>query len=196
MRVGLDGKPECSRKTKVSQLDRLAVVADQQVLWLKVAVENAVRMQEHKGLVNLVEEALCLFGRERRALLLHILLQVVFEIFEDEVQLVLGEQYFLEPMLRQLAVYLLNNVRVPQILQETDFADSGRRDAVVLLFESDLLDGNVLASLQVMRPVDDTVRSFAQFLKLLILIQAGNRLGESPLRALGLGSMLCDLLHY
>ena len=144
----------------------------------------------------MVEEALCLFGRECRTLLLHILLQVVLEIFEDEVQLVLGEQYFLEPMLRQLAVYLLNNVRVPQILQETDFADSGRRDAIVLFFESDLLDGNVLARLQVMRPVDDTVRSFAQLLKLLILIQAGNRLGQGPLRALGLGSMLCDLLHF
>ena len=144
----------------------------------------------------MVEEALCLFGRERRTLLLHILLQVVLEIFEDEVQLVLGEQYFLEPMLRQLAVYLLNNVRVPQILQETDFADSGRRDAIVLLFESDLLDGNVLTRLQVMCPVDDTVRSFAQLLKLLILIQAGNRLGQGPLRALGLGSMLCDLLHF
>ena len=55
-------------------------------------------MQEHQGLVDLVEEALCLFGRERRALLLHILLQVVLEIFEDEIQLVLREQYFLEPM--------------------------------------------------------------------------------------------------
>lgn len=63
-------------------------------------------------------------------------------------------------MLRQLAVYLLNYVRVSQILQKTDFADGGRRDAIVLLLESDLLYCYMLSSIKVLRPVDNTVRSF------------------------------------
>lgn len=91
VRIRLDWQSESPSETKISQLNRLAVLADEQVLRFQVAVEYAVRMQEHEGLANLVEEALTLVLRERRSLLFHVLLEVVLQIFEDKVQLVLGE---------------------------------------------------------------------------------------------------------
>lgn len=59
-------------------------------------MENAVRVQENEGLRTLVEEALSLFRRESRALLLHVLLEIVLEVLKDEIELVLGEKHFLE----------------------------------------------------------------------------------------------------
>tara|TARA_B110000305_G_C19291655_1_gene564504 strand:+ start:612 stop:821 length:210 start_codon:yes stop_codon:yes gene_type:complete len=65
-------------------------------LRLEIAVENAVRVQENESLRTLVEEALGLFRRESRALLLHVLLEIELEVLKDEIELVLGEKHFLE----------------------------------------------------------------------------------------------------
>lgn len=59
-------------------------------------MENAVRVQENESLRTLVEEALSLFRRESRTLLLHVLLEIVLEVLKDEIELVLGEKHFLE----------------------------------------------------------------------------------------------------
>ena len=118
-------------------------------------------MQEHQGLVDLIQETLSLFGRECGTFLLHILLEVELQVLEDEIQLVLREQHFLKSEYCHILVYLLNDIRVPEILQKTDFADSGRRDAVILLLKSDFLDSDVFARFQVVRSVDDTIRAFA-----------------------------------
>lgn len=124
-------------------------------------MEDAIRMQEHQGLVDLVQETLSLLWRECGTFFLHVLLEVELEVFEDEIQLILREQHFLKPMIGHIFVYLLNDVRVSEILQKTDFADSGRGDAVVLLLESNFLDSDIFACLQVVCSVDDTIRAFA-----------------------------------
>ena len=59
-------------------------------------MENAVRVQENESLRALVEEALSLFRRECRTLLLHVLLQIILKVLEDQIELVLGEKHFLK----------------------------------------------------------------------------------------------------
>ena len=61
-------------------------------------MEYPVRVEEHEGLQDLVCETLCLLWWKRSTLLLHVLLEVVLEVFEHQVELVLGEQHFLEPI--------------------------------------------------------------------------------------------------
>lgn len=161
MRVSLDGKTECSRETEIGELDSLAVVADEQVLGLEITVEYAVRVEEYERLTNLIEERLSLLGRQGSTLLLHVLLEVVLEVFEHQVQLVLREQHFLE----------LDNIRMPQVLQQADFADSRRRDAIVFLFESDLLDSNQLVGFLVQGLIHDTVGTFTEFFEALVFVQ-------------------------
>ena len=96
MCVGLDRQAKGPGETEIGQLDRLTVLADKQILRLKIAVENAVRVQENESLRALVEEALSLFRRECRALLLHVLLQIILKVLEDQIELVLGEKHFLK----------------------------------------------------------------------------------------------------
>ena len=43
MSVRSHGNAECSRKTEVSKLE-VVIFIDQQILWLEVAMEDAVRM--------------------------------------------------------------------------------------------------------------------------------------------------------
>lgn len=61
-------------------------------------MENSVLMEVNKRLQNLVEEALRLLLRERLvSMLLHVLFEVEFEVFEDEEQLVLRVDDFFQP---------------------------------------------------------------------------------------------------
>ena len=197
MSIGLDGQAKCPGQTKVSQLDRLAVFTDQQVLWLQVSVEDPVRVQEHQRLADLVEERLSLLGRQGSALFLHILLEIELQILENKVQLVLGEEDFLEPkrLLVTKALHLLNDIRVLEVLQKTDFPYCGRRDSIVLLFESNLLDGHEFASLQVLCLVHDAIGSLAEFLELLVLVESLNWLIES-LRHDGIRPLLSSCVHF
>ena len=72
--VRLDRESEGSGQAKIGELDCLAVAANEQVLWLQVSVENAVRMQENERLQNLIQEALTLGVREGFADFLHVFL--------------------------------------------------------------------------------------------------------------------------
>ena len=91
MRVCLDWKSKCAGQTKVSKFDGLSSGVNKQVLWLQVAMEDAMLVQVDKSLQDLVEEALCLLLWERGAAVLsHVLLQVELNVLEDQVQLLLG----------------------------------------------------------------------------------------------------------
>ena len=91
MRVCLDWETKCAGQTKVCQLNGLSTGVNEQVLWLEVAMEDAMLMEVDEGLEDLVEEALCLLLWERGAAVLpHVLLQVELHILEDQVQLLLG----------------------------------------------------------------------------------------------------------
>ena len=68
-------------------------------------------------------------------------------------------------------MHLLDNIRMPQVLQQADFADSRRRDAIVFLFESDLLDSNQLVGFLVQGLIHDTVGTFTEFFEALVFIQ-------------------------
>ena len=72
--VCLDRESEGSGQAEIGELDCLAVAANEQVLWLQVSVENAVRMQENERLQNLIQEALALGVREGFADFLHVFL--------------------------------------------------------------------------------------------------------------------------
>lgn len=96
MSVGLNRKPKGPRKSEVGELANLAVGTNKQILGFEVPVENTVRMQEDERLQDLVEQTLALLGRQSRAHLLLILLEVKLEIFEHQVELLLAEQDFLE----------------------------------------------------------------------------------------------------
>ena len=75
MSVSLDWQTESPCEAKVCKLDRLSVVADEQVLGLEIAVENSIGVQEDERLAKLVEEGLRLLGRQSGAFFLHVLLQ-------------------------------------------------------------------------------------------------------------------------
>ena len=98
VRVSLDGQAEGSCETKISQLNRLAVVTDEKILRLEIAMEYTVRVKEDERLTNLIQERLSLLWRKCGLLLLHVFLEIVLEVFEDEVQLVLREEDLLEPI--------------------------------------------------------------------------------------------------
>ena len=72
--VCLDRESEGSGQAEIGELDCLAVAANEQVLWLQVSVENAVRMQENERLQNLIQEALALGVWEGFADFLHVFL--------------------------------------------------------------------------------------------------------------------------
>ena len=48
VRVGFDGHAECSGEAEVSELNRLPVLTDQQILRLQVPMEYPVGMEEHE----------------------------------------------------------------------------------------------------------------------------------------------------
>ena len=91
MRVRLDWHAEGSGQTEIGKLYHLTVLADEQVLRLQITMEDAVRVQEHERLENLIRERLRLLWRKRRTLLLHVFLEIVFQVLENEVQLLLAK---------------------------------------------------------------------------------------------------------
>lgn len=171
VRVSLDGKTKGSGETEVGQLNRGSVVANEQVLRLEIAMEYTVRVEEDEGLANLIKERLGLFGRQGSTLLLHVLLEVVLEVFEHQVELVLGEQHLLK----------FDNVGMPQILQQADFADSSGRDTIIFLFESDFLNSDQLVRLLVDCLIHDTVGTLTELLETLVLVERADGLGQRPL---------------
>ena len=77
-------------------------------------------------------------------------------------------------------MHLLDHIGVPQVLEQADFADSRRGDTIVLLFESNLLDGDQLVGLLVQGLIHDTVGTLTKFLEALVLVQRADGLGQRP----------------
>ena len=114
--VGLNGKAEGSGKTEVRKFDVLSLGVDEQILGLEVPMEDPVLVQVDERLQNLIQEQLrLLLGQWLVSLLLHVLFQIELEVLEDQVELVLAVDNFLE----------LDNVGMAQALEETNLSNGG-----------------------------------------------------------------------
>lgn len=131
-------------------------------------------VQVDQGLEDLIEEALGLIRSQWIiSALSHEFLEIVLEVFENQVELVLRIDYFLEPLKRVklIAINLLNDVRVLDAFEQRDLSDGGRRDSIVFFFQSDLLESYELTSHGVSALVYDTIGTFSKFLKSLVSLQ-------------------------
>lgn len=88
MGVSLDWETESTSETEIGKLDH-TILVDQQVLRLEVSVHHSVSMAVSCSLKDLVSEALDFLRRKRTSYMAHILLQVIFTILENQVELVL-----------------------------------------------------------------------------------------------------------
>ena len=184
--VGLNGKAEGSGKTEVRKFDVLSLGVDEQILGLEVPMEDPVLVQVDERLQNLVQEQLrLLLGQRLVSLLLHVLFQIELEVLEDQVELVLAVDNFLQ----------LDNVGMAQALEETNLSDGGGGHTIVFLLQSNLLKCDYLARYQIAALVNNTVGALSQFLLSLVAIQGGCLLDESLLlRGGGLWLWLLHLL--
>lgn len=96
MSVGLHWETESASKPEVCQLD-VAMLVNEEVLRLQISVHDSVRVAVGRRLQDLIGEGLDLMGRQRPAYLAHVLLEIVVAVLEDEVELVLAVDDFLEP---------------------------------------------------------------------------------------------------
>lgn len=149
--VGAERDTKGSGQTKIGELE-VALLVNEQVLRLQVAVKNAVGVAVANTGAQLVHELLdhCLaethvasaavhaaLGQRlsttslRDGQSLHVLLQIQVEVLEDEVQLVaIGVDN----------VEQAHNVGVAHLLEERDLADGSRRHAFIFGFQADLLE--------------------------------------------------------
>ena len=88
VRERLDGDRKRAREPEVADLD-VALVRDQQVLGLQVAVDHALRVAVVHALQQLVQHLFDRFLRHRALVLPHVFLEVVLDKLEDEVELLL-----------------------------------------------------------------------------------------------------------
>ena len=65
-----------------------------------------------------------------------------------------------------------------QILQQANFADSRGRNAIVFLFESNLLDSDQFVGFFVQSLIHDTVSTLTKFLEALVLVERTDGLGQ------------------
>ena len=159
-----------SGQAKIGELE-VALLVNEQVLRLQVAVQDAVGVAVADAGAQLVHELLdhCLaethvasaavhaaLGQRlataslRDGQSLHVFLQIQVEVFEDEVQLVAVGVDNVEQA---------HNVGVAHLLEERDFADGSRRDTFILGFQTDLLecDDAVVGGAEVAGFVNNTV---------------------------------------
>ena len=72
-------------------------------------------------------------------------------------------------------MYLLDHIGVLEAFEEGDLSDCRGGHAVVLLLQSDLLEGHILASDFILRFIHNSVSSFTQLLKFLVTIDVVGR---------------------
>lgn len=134
MSVGLDREAECSSESEVSQLG-VSVRVDEDVVGLQVSVEDSAAVAVRKSNQDLVQDRLDLLSAEPHCpLALNMVLQVSVDELEDEVQLLLLTDDVLQSY----------HVRVVQLLQQRDLPKSCAWDALVFVFQPDLLNRDVL----------------------------------------------------
>lgn len=163
---------ESASKTEICKLE-VAVLVDQQVLWLQIAVQYSMGVavahtlaQLHHELLDHVRVHAQLLTRQPRALgqglaaptiadwqCLHVLLQVEVEELEDEVELVAVGVYDVEQA---------DDVGVVHLLEQRDLANGSRGDALIFGFEADLLerDDALVLCCEVAGLVDNSVSSW------------------------------------
>jgi uncharacterized protein (UPF0212 family) len=167
--VCAEGHAKGAGQPKVGELE-VAVLVDEQVLGLEVAVQDAVGVavahalaQLHHELLDhvvvhvehLVRQPRALGQRLSAAALadgqrLHVLLQVAVEELKHQVQLVAVGVHDVEQP---------HDVGVVHLLEQRDLADSRRRDAFIFGLKADLLEGDDALVLggEVLGLVDDSV---------------------------------------
>ena len=90
VRIGLNWETKGASEPKISQLNGSSVFVNQQILWFEISVEYAMLVEVDESLQDLVKETLgLLFGQRLISSRPHILLQIVLNIFKDQIQLVL-----------------------------------------------------------------------------------------------------------
>lgn len=148
VRERVNGDTEGPGKTKIAELE-LALLVDEEILRLEVSVENAILVAEGDAAKQLVHERLdrdivqlpaVTFG-------VHVPLQVLVHILEDEHQLVLRVDDIVEG----------DDALVLQLLHQRDLA-YGRRRRTLLRVKVDLLQGHQLAGLAI--PTFEDLRRF------------------------------------
>jgi hypothetical protein len=140
------------RQTEIRQLE-VALLVNQQVLRLEIAVQDAVRVAVLHAADQLVHEALhhILAEPHTRGDSFHVLLKIQVEEFEDQVHLVALRNDVKE----------LHDVRIVHLFEQTDLADGSARDTLVFCFETDLLHRyDPVVVVQVLRLVHDSVRAY------------------------------------
>lgn len=151
--VGAQRDTKGSGQTEIGELE-VALLVNEQILRLQVAVQNAVGVAVADTGAQLVHELLdhCLaethvasatvhaaLGQRlstaalRDGQRLHVFLQIQVEVFKDEVQLVAVGVDNVEQA---------HNVGVAHLLEERDLADGSRRHAFILGFQTDLLESD------------------------------------------------------
>lgn len=168
MSVRPQGHTKGPSKTEIRQF-QVAVLIDEKILRLEVAVEDAVGVAVPDALNQLAHElldnvrpetqVLHIGIRERLATTalahrqrLHVLLQVQVQILEDEVKLVSVGMDDVEQA---------NNVGVVHLLEQGDFANGRAWNTLILGLETNLLEGNnaLVLGCQIARFVNNSVGS-------------------------------------
>lgn len=143
--VGAQGHAKCPRETKIRQL-QIALLVDEQVLGLEVAMQDAVGVAVFHTVAQLLHELLdhgfaqpqmaasslhdalgqwLAAAALRDGQRLHVLLQIEVQVLEDEVEFVAVGVHDVEQA---------HDVGVVHFFQEGDFADRGRGNAFVFGF--------------------------------------------------------------
>jgi len=114
IRKGIDRDTEGAGETEIAQL-QLAFPVDEKVLRFEISVENLVVMAECCALQELVHEASDGVWVEGAAIsvLVHVLLEILFAVLEDEDKLCLGMDNVVQS----------DDVDMLELLHERDFAD-------------------------------------------------------------------------
>lgn len=95
MSEGLDRYSEGSGETEVSEFNK-SFFCDQYVLRLEVPVHDSVRMTVINSFDDLIDKALNEFVRQFLLHLSKILLEVVFDVFEHQIQAIVRVDDFFE----------------------------------------------------------------------------------------------------
>eukprot|EP00051_Salpingoeca_urceolata_P034199 m.23969 g.23969 ORF g.23969 m.23969 type:complete len:384 (-) comp7346_c0_seq1:76-1227(-) len=156
--VSTDGNAKRASEPKICELHGTATV-NEQVLWLKVAVQHAVRVAKLDAKQQLVHVALDEHAVETLRQV-HVLFEILVEKLKHQVELVLRMDHFHQP----------DNVGVVELLEKRDLPDGGAWDTLVLGLQFDFLQGHKVIGANNLCLVHCTVRALPNLLNLVVLL--------------------------
>lgn len=112
-------------------------------------------------LKNLIGEFLNCLWRQWSSDLPHVFLQVVFAVFENEIQVILLINHFLE----------LDNIWVFDTFEQGDLTDGCTWNTIIFLFKFDFLESYYLSSLGIFSLIYNTISSLTEFVKLMVFVE-------------------------